>query len=92
MTGRELDSFDNLMPSCERKPGKPVGAAFNPFATIEIAVCARPHRRRSSPSICNRTCLQARFGWLFFLCAMPLWAGSAGILFNGRFVILHDLP
>ena len=48
--------------------------------------------RFSSSSTSNRTCLQAGFGWFFFLCAMPLWAGSAGILFNGRFVILHDLP
>ena len=24
---------------------------------------------KSSPSTSNRTCLKARFGWLFFLCA-----------------------
>ena len=58
------------MPSCDRNPGKPVRAAFNPFATIEIPVCARPHRRQSSPSISNRTCLQARFRWLCFLYAV----------------------
>ena len=56
------------MASFERNPEKPVRAAFYLFATIEIPVCARGHRLQSSPSISNRTCLQARFGWLFFLC------------------------
>ena len=55
------------MPACERKPGKPVRTAFELFATVEISVRARPHRRQSTASISNRTCLQARFEWLFFL-------------------------
>ena len=47
-------------------------AAFQFFATIEIPVRARPHRCQLSPSISNPTCLQARFGWLFFL--YPGWS------------------
>ena len=70
--GQARPENDRLMPFCERNPGKPVRAAFQLFATIEIPVRVRPHRCQLSPSISNPTCLQARFGWLFFL--YPGWS------------------